>query len=286
MRTTTWIAGSVAIPSPRLSVGVWLPCASSSQKTGPSAMNALATVRAAVTKPPGLPRRSTISLVWPLSMAAWTASTKSVRAVLREAGEADVADRPVGVVRGDDLALVDDVARDRDVERGPASSLDRQRHRGALLAPDPVPRLVGREPIQAGAVHLRDHVAGLQAGLLGRRSFDRGDDDEPAVRAELRAVGRLAGAVHRSDLGTDPLELARDVLERQAELLGREVRGIRVADRLDHASDRALDDRLAIDRAPARIGRGSAWYASQKGWNASSSVAGVPGWVAPRCPRA
>ena len=27
-------------------------------------------------------------------------------------------------------------------------------------------------------------------------------------------------------------------------------------------------------------------YASQNGWNASSSAAGVPGWVAPRCPRA
>ena len=54
--------------------------------------------------------------------------------------------------------------------------------------------------------------------------------DEEAVRPERRAVGRLALGVLRPDLGPDPLELAGQVLEALAVLVGRQVGRVRVAE--------------------------------------------------------
>ena len=73
--TTSRIAGSVAAPPGSTRVSVWFPCASCSQKIVPSARNWLAMSRAAVTNPPGLPRRSTIS--WRRPAATFSATTRS-----------------------------------------------------------------------------------------------------------------------------------------------------------------------------------------------------------------
>ena len=56
-------------------------------------------------------------------------------------------------------------------------------------------------------------------------------------------------AARRPDLGADPLELAGQVLEARLVLLRRQVRGVRVVERLDHAPDRAVDERLLVDVA-------------------------------------
>src|SRR3972149_3572235 len=58
-------------------------------------------------------------------------------AVVREAGPPDVADFVVGQRLGDDLALVDRVAGDRDLERVPALALDEEDDGRPLLAPAP-----------------------------------------------------------------------------------------------------------------------------------------------------
>src|SRR5919197_643955 len=110
------------------------------------------------------------------------------RGRVREAGQADVANRSVGQRLRDDLALNDDVAGDRQVERRRLGADDAQGDRRAALAADFVARLVDREPVELRAVDGDDHVARLHPGLLGGRTFDRGDDDELAVPPHRRAV--------------------------------------------------------------------------------------------------
>src|SRR4029078_3308341 len=98
------------------------------------------------------------------------------------------------------------------------------------------------------AVDRGDDVARLQAGALRRGAFERGDDHEVAVRPEWTAVAGVARRIDRADLGADALEGARDVVDRALEVLRAQVRGIGIADGLDHPPDRALDERLPVDR--------------------------------------
>ena len=82
-RQTTRSFGSVATPPGSAGVATWPPFASCSQKIGPEPMNWLATDRAAVTNPPGLPRRSRMSAVRPA--ATWAArSLRTVAAAVSE----------------------------------------------------------------------------------------------------------------------------------------------------------------------------------------------------------
>ena len=69
---------------------------------------------------------------------------------------------------------------------------------------------------------------------------------KPAVRSERRAVGRLALGVLRPDLRPDPLELAGQVLEALAVLVGRQVGRVGIAERVDHPLDRAADEALLV----------------------------------------
>ena len=62
-------------------------------------------------------------------------------------------------------------------------------------------------------------------------------------------------AIDGADRRADPLELARDRAQAVLELVAREVQRVRVVERPDHALDRALDERLAIDVA-ARVALG------------------------------
>ena len=77
-------------------VAIWCPFASCSQKIGPEPMNWLATERAAVTKPPGLPRRSRISAVRPAVDVRGQASRHGRRRRVGEAAQPDIADGAVG----------------------------------------------------------------------------------------------------------------------------------------------------------------------------------------------
>jgi hypothetical protein len=80
-RTTSLIDGSVATPSVRAGVAIGAVPAPCSQKIGPESMNWLATVRADVTKPPGLPRRSTTIFFWPALTSALRAATNWAEAL-------------------------------------------------------------------------------------------------------------------------------------------------------------------------------------------------------------
>ena len=127
-----------------------------------------------------------------------------------------------------------------------------------------VPRTLSRaastvSPSSAGAVD--------RAGSCRRRrgpAFSAGepsigrDDDEDAVGAERGALARRPDADLRADLGADPLELAADRSCRPlAVLLGRQVGRVRVAERVDHALDRARGSRPAGRRRRRRSGRRS-----------------------------
>ena len=103
-------------------------------------------------------------------------------------------------------------------------------------------------PSSATPSAARTRSPGSQAGLLGRRAGDRRDDDQPAIRPERRAALGPVGGLRR-DLRADALELAADPLQGVAVLVRGQVRGVRVAERLDHPADGALDDRLAVDLA-------------------------------------
>ncbi len=208
----------------------------------------------------------------PAFRSTWRASWNFVCGVVGEPGDRDVADRSAGEVLGDDLLRDDDVADDLDVDRFRLVANDRQDDLGALLAADLVARAVDGQAIERSAVDRDDRVTGLDARLLRRRALDRGHDDQEAVGPERRAVRRLALAVARPDLGADPLELAGQVLQPLAVLLGGEVGRVGIAERVDHALDRAvdqallglaaegepLDDRVVAvpERLERRLGRG------------------------------
>ncbi len=187
----------------------------------------------------------------PASTWARDRITEFERPAIGEAAQPDVADRVVGIGRALDLLLEDDVARDRDIEGDAAVAHDLERHDRAARSADPVPGAVHREPVERHAVGAEHEVPRPQAGRLGRRSGDRGDDDEPTVRSERRAA-LVAVRVLGRDLRPDTLELPADPLQTLAVLGRREVRGVRVAECLDHAADRALDDRRPVD-LPARV---------------------------------
>jgi hypothetical protein len=81
----------------------------------------------------------------------------------------------------------------------------------ADLEDERVQRLAGRR----GAVDCHDPIAGPQAGGLGGRSLERRDDDDGAGRRDdgaRREIPRVVQVLH-SDLGADPAELARQVVE-------------------------------------------------------------------------
>ena len=153
---------------------------------------------------------------------------------------------PFGEVLLDDLALDDRVAHDRDVERGAGLALDRQDDLGPLLATNAVAGLVDRQPIEPVTVDGQHRVARHEDRPSGRASPRSVRRRSGCSRPEGRAVARLAGRVPRADLGADPLELAGQVLEAGLVFLRREIRGVRVVERLDHAPDRARG------RGPAR----------------------------------
>src|SRR4029079_14090475 len=170
------------------------------------------------------------------------------RRVVREAGHVDVPDLAAGEVLGHDLLRDDHVPDDLDVDRLRRATDDREGDLGPLLAADLVPRAVDRQDVERGAVDGDDDVARLDPGLLRGRALDRRHDYELAVGPEGRAVRGRALRVFRADLRPDPLELAREVLEALAVLVRRPVRRVGIAERVDHALDRAPDHRLAIDR--------------------------------------
>src|SRR6266566_6579387 len=169
--------------------------------------------------------------------------------VVGEASHADIADRPICEDLVDDLPLGDDAADDRHVERGLVAARDREDDRRVLRAADAVAGGVDGQAVERGTVDCQDCVASQEAGLLGRRTLDRADHDELAVRAEGRTRARRTGRILRSDLGPDTLELARQVLEPALVLLWRQVGRVRVAEAVDHPLDRATDERLLIDLA-------------------------------------
>ena len=103
-------------------------------------------------------------------------------------------------------------------------------------------------PSSVDAIDLEHDVAGLEPGLHGRRLVDRRDDHEVAVRPERGAVAGVAVRIDRADLRADALERAGDVVERALEVLRAEVGRVRVADGLDQAADRTLDQGAPIDR--------------------------------------
>jgi hypothetical protein len=88
--------------------------------------------------------------------------------IVGEAGDADVADRAVGKVLVDHLALDDRVADDGDVERLAAVAPDRQDDLGALPAADPVAGPVDRQAVQAGSVDSENLVARPEIGPFRR----------------------------------------------------------------------------------------------------------------------
>ena len=106
----------------------------------------------------------------------------------------------------------------------------------------------GVRPSRRRAVDHQDHVARLQPGLLGRRALDRRDDHEEAVgpdRCRSRWCCR-SGRPTRSRRRCP--RTSRDVVER-GRVVGRaQVRRVRIADGLDEALDRALDERRSLDR--------------------------------------
>ncbi len=131
---------------------------------------------------------------------------------------------------------------------GPGPALHGQHDDGPLRAADLVARPVDRQAVGRHAVDRQHDVAGQDAGLLGRRALDRLGHDEMAVRSERRAaLGAVGGP--GDDLRADPLELAADPLQALAVFLGGQVGGVRVAERLDHPADGALDEHVPVDRA-------------------------------------
>ena len=171
-----------------------------------------------------------------------------VRPAVGEAVEADVADGPAGQVAALDLLLEDDVAGDLDGERLVGAALDGEGDDRALGAADPLARAVDGQSVEADPVGREDEVPGRQPGGLGRAALQRRDDDQAAVRAE-RGTALLTGRVLGRDLGTDALELAADALEALAVLVRREVRRVRILERVDHPADGALDQGVAVDVA-------------------------------------
>ena len=192
-----------------------------------------------------------MSFFWPASTSAATAASNWSRGVVGEAGEPDVADGAIGEARRLDLGLDDDGAHDLDVERRAAVAHDREGDRRVLRAADRVPRRVDGQPVERRSPSIFvDDVARLQARLLGGRPGDRGDDREPAVRrpASCRSRSRPPRRRSRSSRRcprTRPRARAQAVLE----LLARQVQRVGVVERGDHALDRALDERLAVDVA-------------------------------------
>ena len=126
-----------------------------------------------------------------------------------------------------------------------------QRDGAALGAADPFTGPVDGQPVERHAVRRQDQVARRRPALRRRRARQRRHDDEAAVRAQRRAALGPVGGLGR-DLRADALELAADALEGVVVLLRGQVRGVRVTERLDHAADGALDERVAVDLA-ARV---------------------------------
>ena len=172
-----------------------------------------------------------------------------VGAPVGEAVEPDVADGAVGVVAAHDLLLLDDVAGDLQRERLRVAALHGQRRRrcpwgrGSARGPR---RRSGRRATTPSVARTRSPAR--RPAFSAGDPAERRDDDEPAVRAQRRAALRPVGGLGR-DLRADALELAADALEGVVVLLRGQVRGVRVAERLDHAADGALDERVAVDLA-------------------------------------
>ena len=157
---------------------------------------------------------------------------------------------PPARVLGLDLRADDHVSDDLHVPGRLARPLDREHHRGSLRTPDVGEDVVERPAVVRDAVDRGDRVARLEAGPLGRRVLDRGDDDHPALRPQVPTGRAGSGRIDGADGGADALELAGDPLQALLELIGGEIRGVGVVEGADHALDRALHEGLPIDLAP------------------------------------
>ena len=152
--------------------------------------------------------------------------------VAGEGVDVDVADAvldlPLHRTKLDPLAGHADI--DRLVAAGPD---DRELHVGARIALHLRDGLVERQAVDQLAVDVRDVVAGLDAGAPGRRVLGRRDhlhravfDRDGEAKAAVIAVGR----------GLELVEVAR-----------LDIGTVRV-ERGEHAVDRALDQRVVVDR--------------------------------------
>ena len=114
-------------------------------------------------------------------------------------------------------------------------------------------RRVEREPADRGAVDRRDDVAGEEACPLGRRIVDGRHD---VIRQSGPSVGQLSSPTRSCVpiVGADALELAAEDLARLPEVVRAHVRGVRVAERLDHPVDRAFDELLPVDLPDVALG--------------------------------
>ena len=149
----------------------------------------------------------------------------------------DVADVGDGVAltvvdrRGAHAGDHDPVAHHREQLFGAVGVAHQQVHRGAGGAANSLHCELQRPLGDRLAVHLQDHVAAADAGLLSRGAAEHRDDRDFAVEIVDRAA--------------DPLKRAADVFGGEAVVLGADVGGVGVAE--------AVDD--AVDRGGAQIGR-------------------------------
>ena len=134
----------------------------------------------------------------------------------------------------------------------PLSTLDRERDRRVLRAAD-----LGSCGVGGEAGHGVPSIAVITSPGWSP-AFSAG---EPVRRARRSRAGSrrpawrrwgLARPVHGPDRRPDPLELAGDALERGLNSSERHVQGVGVVERADHPLDRALDQRLLVDR-PTRV---------------------------------
>ena len=184
--------------------------------------------------------------VRPASTCAVSASRSSVAPRVGEAGQPDVADRARRRASWlIDLLLLDDVAGDRDDRTGRPSprwtvSVDDRcpSGRGSCRGRSSTVRPSSEAPSIA-----RTRSPAEQAGLLGRRAGDRRDDHAGGSPARACAQPCVPSAACVAISAPIPSNWPLIPCRLCAVLLRGEVRGVRVAERVDHPADRALDQR-------------------------------------------
>jgi len=194
-------------------------------------MNFSETSTAAVSRPPGLLRRSRISAFIPLLSNFSSVCSRSLRALLLELTQLDVRGA-VTEILGAHRVHADLLARDVEVLRlRPPLADDRDGDLGArppAHALDGVRRL---HVLRGQPVDLHDAIARVQAGAIGRRAFDgRHDGEDVVLQRDLDAeTPERAGRLDLHILvgvgieeGAVRVEAAEGALDRAVdELLGR-----------------------------------------------------------------